>query len=325
MPSECGCHEERTIDAEWIDCPSVRTVFELDPLAVLAFVAVAEHGSFRGASRVLAIPKSTLSQRVAALEAHLGAQLLVRTTRSVQLTDVGASYHREVAPAIESLRAAESTVAMLQAKPTGRLRMTAPYELGQYLLPDILAEYGQRYPDVVLDVQLADRLVNIVEEGFDLAIRVGPLADSGLVARRLGSPKSHGVYASRAYLKRHGTPKTPADLATHRCLVMSGGQTPTTWTFHATRARGATSHVQIRPILAVNSFDVLARLGREGLGIVAIPERLVLNGPEELLRRLLPAYQLPVRQSFAVYPTARNVSPALRALVDILVERLAGG
>ena len=300
----------------------MRTVFELDPLAVLAFVAVAEHGSFRGASRTLAVPKSTLSQRVAALEAHLGAQLLVRTTRSVQLTDVGASYHREIAPAIESLRAAESTVAMLQAKPSGRLRMTAPYELGQHLLPAILADYGRRYPDVILDVYLADRVVNIVEEGFDLAIRVGPLTDSALVARRLGGPKLHGIFASRSYLKRHGTPTTPAELAKHRCLVMSGTQAPTTWVFQSP-AKRAPTHVQIRPILAVNSFDVLAHLGREGLGIVAIPERLFGSGPEEPLRRLLPGYSLPVRQSFAVYPAARNVSPAVRTLVDILVERLS--
>jgi len=297
----------------------MRTVFELDPLAVLAFVAVAEHGSFRGAARALAIPKSTLSQRVAALEGHLGAQLLVRTTRSVQLTDVGASYQREITPAIDALRAAESTVAMLQAKPSGRLRVTAPYELGRSLLPAILAEYGTLYPDVVLDVYLADRVVNLVEEGFDLAIRIGPLADSGLVARRLGPPKSHGLYASRAYLKRNGVPRRPADLAKHRCLVMSGAQTPTTWTFEAGRTK---SHVQIRPVLAVNSFDVLMRLARAGLGVVVIPE-LVVGGPDEPLRRLLAGYNLPVRQSFAVYPSARNVSPALRTLVDLLLERLA--
>lgn len=299
----------------------MRTVFEHDPLAVLAFVAVAEHGSFRGAARTLAIPKSTLSQRVAALEAHLGAQLLVRTTRSVQLTDVGASYRREIAPAIEALQAAEATVAMLQAKPSGRLRLTAPYELGQNLLPAILAAYGRLYPDVVLDVYLADRLVNLVEDGFDLAIRIGPLADSGLVARRLGPPKSHGLFASRAYLKRNGTPRVPADLAKHRCLVMSGAQTPTTWTFQSGQASRTTSRVQILPALTVNSYDVLASLARAGLGVVSIPDRLVAAGPGEPLRRLLPGYHLPIRQCFAVYPSARNVSPALRALVDVLVER----
>lgn len=292
----------------------MRTVFEQDPLAVLAFVAVAEHGSFRGAARELDVPKSTLSQRVAALEHRLGVQLLVRTTRSVQLTDLGASYQREVQPALEALRSAEATVALLQAKPAGRLRLTAARELGQELLPGVLATFGARYPDVTVDVDLSDRLVNLVEEGYDLALRVGPLADSALVSRRLGPPRPFGIFAGRGYLRKHGTPVTPAELADHRCLAMTGAQAPLAWSFTSGRA---TSTVRIRPVLSVNSYAVLVSLARADLGIIVVPESFAGGEP---LRRILPEHAPPVRQPLVVYPAARRISPALRAMVDVLVS-----
>lgn len=288
----------------------------IDPNSIMAFVSVVAEKSFRGAARALGIPKSTLSQRVAQLEEQLGARLLSRTTRSVALTDIGARFHREVAPAVATLRAAETLVGQLASHPAGRVRMTLPTELGYEVLGDVLGVYAERYPHVKVEVDLNDRHVNLVEEGYDLAVRIGPLGDSRLVARRLGHGQALGVYASREYLERMGTPRRPRDLVRHRCLLMPGARSSSTWSFRVARK---TQSVSIEPYLAVNSFRVLAALAARGLGLVRLPERYAV--PQPALIEVLASYALPARQVFAVYPSAKHVAPALRALVDVLAER----
>lgn len=294
-------------------------MLQADPEAVLAFLAVVEHKSFREAARVMRVPKSTLSQRVSQLEAQLGVRLLARTTRSLALTDIGASYHREVAPAVEAMRAAELVVQNLKAHPSGLVRMSAPVELGQSILPPVLSRYHASYPDVRVEVSLSDRHVNLVEEGYDLAIRVGPLTDSGLVARRWGEQQHLGVYGSRAYLRRAGSPGKPADLVHFACLAMSGARSWSKWEFR--KGRGS-EFVEFEPLFAVNSFLVLRGLVENGLGLGRLPNRFAQPLVDrKLIREVLAGYAMPPRDSFLVYPSARHVSPAVRAMIDLLLEQ----
>jgi DNA-binding transcriptional LysR family regulator len=289
-----------------------------DPSAVLAFIQVVRCGTFRAAARALGVSKSSVSQRIADLEEQLGARLLSRTTRSVTLTDIGASYHREVEPVFDALQTASARVQQLQARPSGRLRITAPVELGQDIFGEVLARYETLYPEVALEVSLTDRVVNLVEEGFDLALRVGPLASSGLIVRTLSAPQTRGVYASPGYLRRYGTPKEPRDLLEHRCLAMSGSQTPSAWTFSI---NGKPRSVAIRAHVTINSFQVLRALAIADVGITNLPMR---HASEQVatgqLKMLLTRFAPPARTTLAVYPSQRNVSPALRAMVDLLVE-----
>jgi DNA-binding transcriptional LysR family regulator len=290
-----------------------------DPLGALVFVKVVEAGSFRGAAAALGIPKSSVSRKVAELEARLGARLLQRTTRRIGLTAAGAAYHRQAARAAQALQDAERAVAELEAEPRGVLRLSASLNFGLLFLPEIVRGYLEAFPQAHVAVNLTDRHVDLVEEELDLAIRAGPLPDSSLVSHRLGGTQL-ALFASPAYLQRRGRPTSPGQLADHDCLVhgLSGSAT---WSFHGARRP---VQVQVQGRLAADNYLLLRDAAAAGLGIARIPAFLAMEpgrqgALEEVLADLAPA-ENPI---YAVYPSGRHVPQKVRAFVKLLKERFA--
>lgn len=286
-----------------------------DLAAVLAFAKVAELKSFRAAARALDAPKSTVSRKVSELEDRLGVRLFERTTRAVRLTGAGESYYRQVAPGLQAMSEAERGLADEQATPTGVLRVTAPTEFAQFALGRVIGEYLHRCPSVEVQVELTDRMVNLVEEGFDVGIRPGMLPDSTLMVRKIGAPERLRVYASNDYLRRRNAPRHPEELTDHDCLVMSSMSRPTTWVF---RERDRPITVQVRPRIAVNSFHMLCDLTIAGQGIARLPEFI---GERErakgILHTVLDEFTEPGRHWQLVYPSSRNASSKVAALLEL--------
>jgi DNA-binding transcriptional LysR family regulator len=289
---------------------------DLNAVAVLA--RVVELSGFRGAATALGLPRSTVSLKVAELERQLGVRLLDRTTRVVRPTDACRRYLETARPALDALSDASRRLADLEVEPTGVLRITAPPEAGYFLFGRVIATYLARHPKVRVDAVLTARRVDLVDEGFDLALRAGELADSSLVAHTIGPPASLALCASPAYLKRRSAPRHPSDLAEHDCLVMSDRQEPTRWEFRDKRRR---VHVDVVPRVSINSFVVLRDLVVQGHGIAWLPP--FLGAPllaSGALRELLVSFRPPPRAYHALYPRSRSLSSKVRAFVDVLAK-----
>jgi DNA-binding transcriptional LysR family regulator len=294
---------------------------------VLAFTAVADSGSFTRAAERLGWPKSSVSHRVARLEQCLEARLIERSTRRLRLTEVGARFHEHARRVLQELDLAAATVASFRARPQGRLRVSASVVLGQALLPAMVAEYSAQFPEVELFVDLANRRVDLLEEGFDLAIRAGDLPDSSLVSRRLGSASAR-LFAAPGYLRRHGTPATVQDLAGH--VLIDNAPAPSASGWQLTHDDGRQHAVASRFRLAANDASLLRELAATGAGIVTLP--VFVAAPALAARRLapvLPGWATRRLDVHAVFPSHKSLSPALRAFVDLAVLRLgpalAGG
>lgn len=283
-------------------------------------VKIVETGSFRGAARALGMPKSSVSRRVAELEARLGARLLQRTTRRVGLTDAGKAYFDRAATAMLALEEAERAARDLQAAPQGTLRLTAPVNFGLLLLPQLLAEFLLAHPTVRVDVDLSDRHVDLIEERFDVAIRAGALRDSSLVAHRLNGARLL-VVASPAYLRRKRKPQAPADLREHGCLIY-GPSEAAVWAFSD---GGEPVSVEVRGPLCVNNFFVLRDAAAAGLGIARVPDIIAAQAiADRRLVTLLDAFTPPEVPINVIYPSARYLSAKVRAFVDFMRARLSG-
>jgi DNA-binding transcriptional LysR family regulator len=289
-------------------------MIDLNEMAL--FARVAKEGSFVGAARALAVPTSTLSRKIAQLEARLGARLLQRTSRRVALTEEGAVYYERCARIIADAEEADRALAAGKHAIRGTLRISAPRLFGGVFLGGIIARYLLRHPGVKVQVVLADARVDLVAEGFDLAIRVGKLADSThLVSRRLGVSETH-YCASPDYLRRHGVPAAPEALSQHACVTVGESRAGVLW--HFADAAGPRS-LRIHGRLVVNSFAIAQEVALAGLGIAVLPTFLCADGVRSgALLSLLDSFAPPPTPLFALYPKTPEVPARVRALLDLL-------
>jgi DNA-binding transcriptional LysR family regulator len=286
----------------------------MDLKEVLVFAKVVQLGSFVRAARELGIPKSTVSRKVLDLEARLGARLLQRTTRTSNLTDVGRAYYAHAERILAEVEQAEAVVTMLQAAPRGLLRVAAPLNFTQ--LGAIAKSFLERYPEVRLEIICSDRLVDLVADGFDVAVRVGRLADSTLIARPLGAMRNV-IVANPDLVAALGAPQSPEELQRWPCIAFGSAAERATWELSS--RDGKSARLRIEPRLVVNDFDVLAGAAVAGLGAALLPaQRCVEDLRAGRLRRLLPSWSSIERSLQAVYPSGRNVAPKLAAFLDHL-------
>jgi DNA-binding transcriptional LysR family regulator len=287
---------------------------DLNDIAV--FVAVVEARSFTKAGKQLGLPRSSVSRRVAQLEKRLGARLLQRTTRNLKLTDLGERYYGLCARSLSDIDEAERMILAAQAVPRGRLRITAPGDIGIHFLAPLITEFTRRYPDVQVDVMLTQRVVDLVGEGFDLALRAGPLPDSSLIARRIGGG-SRRLVASPSYLERRGSPDKPADLSEHCCIVANDPRSQPTWTLLAKHDQ---VDVPVDGPIRVNDFSFAAEAAISGAGIAYLPTFLCRDPlADGRLVRILPDYQSAPGSLHVVYPSATHVSATVQAFRDFLL------
>jgi DNA-binding transcriptional LysR family regulator len=283
------------------------------------FAAVVDAGSFVGAAEALEMSKPAVSRHVAELESRLGVRLLQRTTRRLSLTEEGEVFYARASEVLASLQEAESEITSRTGKAAGQLKVSAPVSFGLLHLAPLWAGFMARHPDVVLDLTLSDRMVDLVEEGFDIAIRIARLPSSSLVSRKLSSTRLV-LCATPRYLKTHGTPKTPAELARHTVLAYSLLSSGESWEFDGPQGHAS---VKVNPRLRTNSGDTCRAVALQHLGIIIQPSFLVADELRSgALVEVMPQYRSLEFGIYAVYPSRKHVLPKVRLLIDYLVAAL---
>jgi DNA-binding transcriptional LysR family regulator len=288
-------------------------------LAMEAFVRVVDAGSFSTAARQWGRSKAVVSKYVNALEDHLGVQLLRRTTRALSLTEAGRAYRERCADVLGEVEALEASLREGLAAARGTLRVTAPPGLASHHLDVMTKDFVERFPDVTIDLDLTHRMVDLVEENIDVAIRVTDPRDSSLVARRI-APVPIVAVAAPSYLSRRGTPKKPADLRNHDCLVDTNFRDQQRWRF---RKGKKTETITVDGPFRINNPEAIRDLAASGLGIALVPEFLVRDSLQNgSLCEVLPGTVALHWFILAVYPRRRYLPLRVRAYVDHLVERM---
>jgi DNA-binding transcriptional LysR family regulator len=287
--------------------------------AMKIFTAIVDNGSFAAAANRLDLSRAMASKTVAALEEHLGTRLLNRTTRRLSLTEAGMAFYERSVQILADIWEAEQVAGRTATEPRGILKVTMPLAYGLHRLGPVVAQYAERYPQVKMNLSLSDRKIDLIEEGYDVAIRIGRLPESGLIARKLGT--AHSIIAGAPdYLERHGRPEVPADLAAHQCLGYSLTNLGDEW-----RLQGPDGIVSVpsRGSIKADNGDMLRLAAVAGAGLIFQPwfivEEDVRAGRLEWILKDYASEELGI---YAVYPSRRYLSAKVRTFIDFLLEEI---
>lgn len=292
-----------------------REEFDLNEMAI--FVHVVEAGSFTGAARNLGLPKSTVSRKITQLEERLGVRLIQRTTRSLRLTDTGNAYYSHCSRILSEIEEANIAVTQMQTTPTGTLRITAPVLFGSTVLASLVAEFMEQHPQLTIDLVLSDQLLDLVQEGIDVAFRIGNLEDSSLIGRYLGDVRVM-LCASPDYLQRFGTPRHPDELTNHRLITASRWLQ---WNMKGPDQEEL--NIPIKPKLQANDFASLYALALSGSGITPLPA--LIAAPAIHSGNLVPVcceFPFDASPIHALYPSNRHLSAKVRSFVDFVIDSI---
>jgi DNA-binding transcriptional LysR family regulator len=294
------------------------TVTVMDRITAMAtFVKVVDAGSFTAVARNLNIGLTSVARQVGMLEERLGVRLLVRSTRRLALTEEGRTYYDHARRILNEVEDAELVLAKRSAEPTGRLAVCAPVLFGRLVIAPLLPQFLAANPRVTVDLTLADRAVNLVEEGFDVLVLAGPLEDSSLIAHKIGNAR-RVVCGSPAYLERHGVPRIPADLKAHDCIVFTMLDDDRRWLF---RTGQGEQSVPVTGRLRSNNADTVLAAALGGAGLILAPWMQVHNNVVSgELKIVLEEFELPPAPLHALFPHAKLLSPKVRAFTDMLSE-----
>jgi len=306
-----------------MECGASRRKIKVDRIAgVQLFIRVVETGSFSKAAGELGVTQPTATKAVAAMEARLGARLLHRSTRGVTPTEVGALYYEKCKHIAHDIEEADNLAALLQSQVGGTLRISTSVAFGRRVTVPLVLRYMRDHPGVSIDLSFEDRYVNLVEQGVDLALRMGRLADSSLGARYLGT-NPWTMIAAQSYLRARGTPRAPKDLAKHSCLVYSSVQGDDRWSL--TSPSGDEVSVPVKGPLRSNNLSTILAAARAGMGLAVLPWYVARESvAERVVFPVMEDYVLPAQELHAVFPSPKLVPSKVTSFIAFLQESLAG-
>jgi len=285
--------------------------------AMQVYMAVCEHQGFAAAGRMLNISKAMVSRQISQLEDHLNVRLLNRTTRKISLTESGLTYLDHCREIMEQIGSMEDHLGQMSQVPQGILRVSVPQYYGQYYIVPLMAEFLRLYPEVRLDLMLSDHFVDLVQERFDMVVRIGDPLENTLIARKI-SQTCHGLYAAPAYVEKYGIPQSPEALKEHKCLVYEQGMNLRPWCFGS---------VELLPPYTIksNSGEALSQMAADGLGLAFLPDILMKNHLDNGRVIEITLDKAPESSPIlALYPSKSYMPLKLRVFIDFLVERLSG-